>query len=458
VRAVQQAKTGEELTAAVRAFLAQRANSRFFVKYDLPAALVVAEVLAARDDVDPALLHALLREGRQVGTSKIVPIQAQLIERARDLREEDARFLFDRVVEVSERAGVSTLALRARWEELAAPLDLPLVVEGERVFAGLVWAARSRPAEKAWSGVRVPEGRILDDVRADLRARSVLRDDDDIALSVPRDGAAPSDLDVLVRSPRLEGEAALAASRFRVKSGLLGTFTLMAGALVAGLVLDARRRKRYDELRSGFVAAVSHELRTPLASMRLLVESMIARAGDDKTREKLERLGGDVDGLDFLVENILSFSRLERGRLVPRKERVSLVEVAADAAQRARAECPGVVVTVDAADAADVDGDPELLALVVHHLVRNAWQHNPRADRKVSVVVRARAVSVEDNGPGVPEGDRERIFLEFERGRQPSSRGTGLGLALCRQIARAHGGDVTLASTGPGGSTFLLAV
>ena len=130
---------------------------------------------------------------------------------------------------------------------------------------------------------------------------------------------------------------------------------------------------------------------------------------------------------------------------------------------RARSEAPPSVrieLDVIGAAAADavVDVDSELVGLAVANLVRNAWQHNPRAgaEKIVRVRVEPGAITVADDGPGVPEADRARIFVEFERGSRAASRGTGLGLALCRQIARAHGGDVSLASTGPNGSTFVL--
>ena len=83
-----------------------------------------------------------------------------------------------------------------------------------------------------------------------------------------------------------------------------------------------------------------------------------------------------------------------------------------------------------------------------------------RVDVKVSWSADGRTgrVDVRDDGPGVSDDDRGRIFQEFVRGARPTTRGSGLGLALCRQIARVHGGDVTLTSTSPAGSTFTLTV
>ncbi len=490
--AVRDAGDDDDLERAVRTFLEARAQERWTSSTSGAAALVVAKALVKSGNADPALVRALLIEGRAVGAARIVPVAVDVLN-ARDkgqLSAAGAERFAAALLQLCRDAGVDCARFRDRWREPAAPadavlaaVDLTAAVErpaaGAAVAyarAGVVAVAGGRAlyfeptGDGAGRGALLDAARLSRDIAADLRGRSLLTTGDAVTLDLGAPAGAGGghptgarvaleDVPVALESPRLDAVAASAAARFRLKGGLLGLMTAMAGALAAGVVVDRRRRRRYDELRSGFVAAVSHELRTPLASMRLLVESMLARSSDDKAREKLARLERDVDGLDFLVENILSFSRLERGRLVPHRDRVSLAEVAAEAATRARAD-GNAVVTVDVDGDVDVSGDLELLQLVVTNLVRNAWQHNPRADKRVRVRVAGgpagASVVVEDDGPGVAEADRERIFREFERGARAPSRGTGLGLALCRQIARAHGGDVALASTGPDGSKFVL--
>ena len=140
-----------------------------------------------------------------------------------------------------------------------------------------------------------------------------------------------------------------------------------------------------------------------------------------------------------------------------------LGEVAAEVVERARAVAPNDVrITLDIADVALVEADSELIALVLANLIRNAWLHNPSEGRNVIVRVdrarRASRVAVSDDGLGVPAADRARIFDAFVRGRTSASRGSGIGLALCRQIVAAHGGTCELASTGASGSTFVLEV
>lgn len=468
--------TAPELEHAVRRFLEHRAHRRPSAAVDVEATLRVAEVLADRPDADPALVRALLIAGMNVGPSRIEPVAASVL-RLHAEGDGDAEPAGLRLVALCRAASVDCARFEKRWEEMARPLPVvPTAIDGPRFFpsTGLyVEPGNEADPHAQVVGVLLGPGwreRVMEVLSGEAR----LLDDDRLEL-LEETGAVRA----VLQSQRLEGISAAAERSFVAKSALLGVMNVMAAALVAAVLLERARRRRYEALRSQFVAAVSHELRTPLASMRLLVESMLARTEDAKARERLERLGSDVDGLDFLVENILSFTRLERGRLSPRLERVSLAEVAADVVARARAEAPGVTIDLDEQHAGveegpdarelDVLADPELLALVVHNLVRNAWQHNTRVgtnDKRARVRVErggpsgvddalARVI-VEDNGGGVPEGERERIFGEFERGARASSRGTGLGLALCRQIARAHGGDVVLASTGPAGSTFVM--
>ena len=97
----------------------------------------------------------------------------------------------------------------------------------------------------------------------------------------------------------------------------LGAVGLLGAVLLVAFGRERERRRRYLELRAGFVAALSHELRTPLASMPLQLEAL-ERTADRRMDARLARLLKDVDGLDLLIENVLSYSRLERGRLTPR--------------------------------------------------------------------------------------------------------------------------------------------
>lgn len=212
---------------------------------------------------------------------------------------------------------------------------------------------------------------------------------------------------------------------------------------------------REERARRDLVAAISHDLRTPITSLRLLADAVGDDVVDARTREEyLGRLGVHVRQLGALIDDLFELSRLEAGELRWTMERVELSGLVAETvdAMRPDAAAGGVTVTAvdDGAPAVLQHANPEQLQRVLFNLLRNAIRHTPPDG---SVVVRTALedeevrIEVADTGEGIPEADRERVFLPFVQGTDPSRRhgGTGLGLAISRAIVEAHGGRIGLA-------------
>jgi len=192
------------------------------------------------------------------------------------------------------------------------------------------------------------------------------------------------------------------------------------------------------------LAFASHELRSPLARLRVSLEMM---AGDPALRERAAR---DVAELDGIIDEVLEASRLEATGGVDRAESVDLLALLAEEGARCGAEVTGEPVTVS--------GDGRLLRRMVRNLLENARRHGggaveAHAERRGDGEARVRVL---DRGPGVAEDERDRIFEPFHRpaGRPETGAGYGLGLALVRQIARAHGGDARCLAREGGGTVF----
>jgi len=234
---------------------------------------------------------------------------------------------------------------------------------------------------------------------------------------------------------------------------------LAAGALVARRALvpirDALRRQRE------FAADASHELRTPLAVVRASAEHL-QRNPDRPVHEvgtAVDDITAEVDHMTGLVEDLLLLARSDSGAVELAREPVELAEVATDAAAglTGLAAKTGVALAVDP-ERVEVTGDPARLRQLVTILVDNGIRHGPSGGT-VTVTVRRdgnlAALTVDDDGPGIPQADRERVFDRFWRSPEATTGGTGLGLAIAAWIVDQHHGTIAATDRPGGGSRFV---
>jgi signal transduction histidine kinase len=206
-----------------------------------------------------------------------------------------------------------------------------------------------------------------------------------------------------------------------------------------------------------FVSDASHELRSPVASIRAQLETALRYPDDVDWPSVAQIVLAEDARLEHLVGNLLAMARLEEGRLGPRSE-IDLDDLVMAQTQR----MTGVRLDLSGVSGGRVWGNPDELTSVVRNLLDNAARH---ARSTVAVSVRETGpwvvVSVGDDGPGVPPEDRERVFERFARlqeGRSRDQGGTGLGLALSRRVAEAHGGQVHVEESPLGGACFVVSL
>ncbi len=240
----------------------------------------------------------------------------------------------------------------------------------------------------------------------------------------------------------------------------------LAMVVVAGLVavlglfvvINASiKERRLGVLKSEFVANVSHELKTPLALIRMFGELLLFDRvkGPEKRRQYYQIIVSESERLTALIENVLDFARVERGKVAYDFVDGDIGEVVRRAVEiyRYRAESDGV--TVESAIEADLPRsriDPRALELAVMNLIDNALKYakdGGRIDVNVAAGTERIVIRVTDRGPGVPQDEHARVFERFFRGRaagNANARGSGIGLALVRHIAQSHGGEVVIES------------
>jgi heavy metal sensor kinase len=251
------------------------------------------------------------------------------------------------------------------------------------------------------------------------------------------------DLDQRIAVPRVDDELA----------HLARTLNAMLDRLRAGV--QARER---------LVADASHELRAPLAAMRAELDVTLAQERlEDAARTALQLARQDALRLSRIVDNLLTLARVDEGRLELLVAPHDLSELAARAARshRATATARGIELDIDGDEVvADVDGDR--FEQVLSNLLDNAVRHCPDGGRVALDIRRngaATHITVSDDGPGIPPEARERVFERFSRQDPARPRGgAGLGLAICREIVRAHDGRIWIDDHPPHGTSVHIAL
>ncbi len=235
--------------------------------------------------------------------------------------------------------------------------------------------------------------------------------------------------------------------------GMAAAFDEMVDALEAAL----EKAEDAETAMRRFLADASHELRTPVASLQAGAETLLREQPGRPRRDELEAdLARQADRLGRLIGDLLSLARLEDADRLP-DETVDLARLAEAAADEARRRSPGLTVTLDAREA-HTRGDANGIQRALRNLLDNAVTA-AAPDGHIGVAVRTgereAEIRVVDDGPGIPEADRERIFERFVRLDHARAPGTGLGLAIAQRIARRHGGDLTCDAV-PDGAAFTL--
>jgi two-component system phosphate regulon sensor histidine kinase PhoR len=231
------------------------------------------------------------------------------------------------------------------------------------------------------------------------------------------------------------------------------------------VIHDLTRVRQLENTRRDFVANVSHELRTPLSLIKGYVETLIDGAKDDPAvaLRFLQTIEKHADRLTFLIEDLLTISKLESGQIIMNLQAVELGSVVSRVMEdlQSRAAEKNIKLRNFLPERTEVKADADRLEQVLFNLVDNAIKYG-RNDGSVDVACKIMddkfvQLSVRDDGPGIPDDAKERVFERFyriDRARSREAGGTGLGLSIVKHIVQSHGGEVWVESELGKGSTF----
>jgi signal transduction histidine kinase len=265
-----------------------------------------------------------------------------------------------------------------------------------------------------------------------------------------------------------QGTSPLEVAARRQATAYLWTGLLLAAAMASLGFVIARyvsAQMRLVRLKDELVATVSHELKTPLASMRALVDTLLAGrcSSPDQASDYLRLIAKENQRLSHLIDNFLAFSRLEQGRQQFRFATINPETVAVDAVESLgpRLQWPACSFEMNLRKSLPaIHADPDALTTVFVNLLDNACKYSGEHKRigfTVSAMGRSVCFEVSDNGTGLSKRDLRRVFERFYQVNQGLTRersGCGLGLSIVQHIVRAHNGSIEVESTPAQGSVF----
>ena len=356
---------------------------------------------------------------------------------------------------------------------------VPVVVGGEdsdkSIFGGQVFMLRHVQIEDRHflQGFKLNEERLLAEIEES--ARRFIREGMAFELSKQEDPAASywAALDFGFGEVLLNLKETVPGwinrSISRLKGWYFGTITVVFAAVSLGLVSlwrNARAQLKLAQKKDDFISAVSHELRTPLTSIRMFSEMLEKDwvKSEEKKREYYEGMQQESQRLSRLIENVLDFSRIQKGKKKYSFTVGDINECIAKVVEMMRpyAHQHSFTIKTEFGDLGQRTFDRDAVTQIVVNLLDNAVKYAHDAeDRTITIRTasdqRFTIIEVEDHGPGVPHRQRTKIFEEFYRIGSEATRetqGTGLGLALVKKFAEAHNGFVEILTAKPTGAIF----
>ncbi len=243
-----------------------------------------------------------------------------------------------------------------------------------------------------------------------------------------------------------------------------GSAFLLLILVGAGFIYrSVRRQFQLQQQQQNFVMAVTHELKTPIAVARLNLETMQKHhLEEDKQKKLVQTTLQETMRLDTLINNILISSQLEGNAYRMAMEELDLSQLVKDVVKAFGNRYPDRNLQADIEEEVELKGDAMLLKLLLSNLLENANKYSPN-NKPVTLHLSKESnkvlLQINDEGCGIADEEKKQVFQKFYRIGSEQTRktqGTGLGLYICKRIAKDHGGDIIIRDNPPGGSKFIV--
>ncbi len=246
-----------------------------------------------------------------------------------------------------------------------------------------------------------------------------------------------------------------------VGEGVIFFLLIIVGAVF--VYRSIRNQLRFQNQQQNFMMAVTHELKTPIAVVKLNLETILKHDLDTEKRNKLLRMTlQETTRLNELTNNILVSSQLDAGGFKPSAEEINFADLTKDRIADFRNRYPERIFIEEIQEEIEIAGDSFLLQMLINNLFENALKYSLK-DKPVTCTLKKEkekvSLSIIDEGLGIPENERSKIFEKFYRIGSEETRktqGTGLGLYLCQRIAMWHHANITVTDNKPNGTNFTI--
>jgi len=282
----------------------------------------------------------------------------------------------------------------------------------------------------------------------------------DLQLKLLNAHSAINSKDYQEKALKIEEEKKRAHGKY-VGEGI--TFLLLSLAGAFFVYRSARKQISLQQQESNFMMAITHELKTPIAISKLNLETLQKHRLDEAKQQKLIAMTlQETNRLNDLTNNILVSAQLEGGRYKRTEEDLDLSALTLNSIEDFKRRFPDLTFNASVQPDLAITGDPLLLQIMVNNLLENAVKYSPKQSA-IHLVLEKMSnegrLIVSDQGIGIPDSEKKLIFEKFYRiGNEETrtTKGTGLGLYLCRKIAADHNASIQVTNNSPSGSNFIV--
>jgi two-component system, OmpR family, sensor histidine kinase CiaH len=241
-----------------------------------------------------------------------------------------------------------------------------------------------------------------------------------------------------------------------VAEGIAFLLLMSAGAIFVFRAMNNQINQSLQQ--ENFMMAITHELKTPIAITKLNLETLQKRVLSDKQQQKLITITiQEANRLNALCNNMLLTTQIEAGGYKTMNESIDIAKLARECVHNFTLRYPNRKIETQVTGEIFIKGDMLLLELAVNNLLDNAIKYSGKEDIVLLKMFQAKKlthVQVIDEGPGIPDADKQKIFEKYFRRSQEQAKGTGLGLYLAKKIAKVHNGDIVLSDNISHGCIF----